>query len=143
MSTRIDYDGEIITAVAEGPVSGGAWVKAGSYTSTVTADSKAQYAATKIKVQNGASGMTYPVGLSLFAVASGTNNLVSCLTQGLIIAPVNGALDPAASAGRVSAVDNGAGQVGVLTAGANGADIIGTALTPAASGGFAIVHFRL
>ena len=142
MSTQLDYDGDIITAVAEGAVSGGAWVRAGSYTSTVTADSKAQYAATKIKVQNGASGMNYPVGLALQSVASGTNNLVACLTQGLIIAPVDGTVNPVILA-RVCTADNGAGQISAPTAGANGADLIGTALTCATSGGYAIVWFRL
>jgi len=141
MATRLD-DGQAnkLTGVANGPISGGAWLQCGSYTSTVTADTQANYQPNRILLQNGASGLTFPAGIALQNTASGTNSYATALTQGLFILPVA----QAGNAGlRIAAADNGGGQVANPTAGANGADIVGTQLTAAASGGFAICWVRL
>ena len=78
MATRLD-DGQAnkITGVANGPISGGAWLQCGSYTSTVTADTQANYQPNRILLQNGASGLTFPAGIALQNTASGTGRTKS------------------------------------------------------------------
>lgn len=131
----IDDEGKIFSAVAEGPVSGASWMLAGSYTSTVTSLASSQYAYSKIKVQNGGSAANC-VGLALYAAASGST--VAVLRRGTAILPTNGNVN----AGRtVTATEaNGDGAVGPST---TASQLIGRALTEAASGGFTIVNFSL
>lgn len=131
----IDDEGKIFSAVAEGPISGASWMKAGSYTSTVTAGTSAQYSYSKIKLQNGGSGLNC-VGLALYAAASGST--VAVLRRGTAILPANG--DVTAGQTVKASEANGDGAVlGAATAG----HVIGRGLTEAASGGFTIVNFSV
>src|SRR3990167_7590952 len=87
-----DGQGNVFSAVAEAICSGGAMLAAGSYTSTVTARTEAQYDYSKIRVGNGGSGLNC-VGMALYDVASGTTNEVAVLRRGIVILPVNGNLN--------------------------------------------------
>ena len=133
----IGIGGDLFSAVAEGNISGGAFVKAGSYTSTVTALSAAQYDYSKIKVSTGGSGLEC-VGLALYDRASGTTNEVAVLRRGTILIAANGNVQ----ASRQVEPDDAAAAAQVSTA-ANAARGIGRALTTAASGGFCIVNLNL
>ena len=134
----IGLGGEIFSAVANGNVSGGALLQAGSYTSTVTAKTAAQYDYSKVLVSTGGSGLNC-VGLALYDQASGTTNEVAVLRRGLIITNVDGDV----LAGRqVEAAEAVAGE-GALAPGANAGRRVGTALTEAASGGFCIALLNL
>ena len=135
---QLDDTANVVSAVAEGNISGGDWLSAGSYTSTVTSLDAGQFAATKVKVARGGSG-TNVIGICLESTQSGTNALVSYSRCGVYILPCTGTVlagDPIGAGGN----GNGAGGVGPTTvAGA----AVGRALTTAVSGGYAICQIGL
>jgi hypothetical protein len=134
---KIDDENKIFSAVAEGIVSGGQMVVAGSYTSTVTSNAMSVFSYDKIKVSQGGSGTTYPIGIALDTVASGTSNAVSVIRKLLTIVAVNGnvgAGDPIVPVG-----NNASNEPIVAPVGAGVEEaVIGRAYTEAASGGYCI-----
>ena len=134
----VGLGGNIFSAVAESAISGGAWMLAGSYTSTVTAKSSAQYDYSKIKVGTLGSGLNC-VGMALYDRASGTTNEVAVLTQGIVITNAQGNCN----AGRQAEPNEATAGEGSVTTGANAGRGIGRILTEAASGGFTIVRLNI
>lgn len=133
----VGFGGETFSAVAEGNISGGTLLQAGSYTSTVTAKTQAQYDYSKVKVSTGGSGLNC-VGMALQDAASGTTSTIAVLRRGVIITNANGNV----LAGRQIEADESAAN-GSVSPGANAGRRIGTALTEAASGGFCIALLNL
>jgi hypothetical protein len=133
----VGIGGEIFSAVAEGAISGGALLQAGSYTSTVTNGSLSIYDYSKIKVSCGGSGLNC-AGMALYDRASGTTNEVAVLRRGIVIVPANGAVE----AGRSIEPSSAGADACVLTA-ANAGRSIGKGLTTAASGGYTIALLNI
>ena len=133
-SALLSDDCHSFTGVAETNISGGAWLKAGSYTSTVTAGTSAQYNYQKVKLGTSASGLEC-VGLALYDVASGTSNEVAFLRCGVGIFPVTANVN-AGQAVSPSTFDAVGPTASTLEHGQ-----IGRALTEAASGGYSIIAF--
>lgn len=136
----LDNFGNVVGANAEGNISGGDWLTAGSYTSTVTSLDAGQWAPTKVLVARGGSG-TNVVGICLQSTQSGTTAPTAYARTGLFILPV---AESVTASSKISAAGNGngAGAVG-LTADGLEESCVGTSLTAAASGGFSICQIRL
>lgn len=129
----VGIGGNIFSAVAASVISGGAWITAGSYTSTVTNGSVTQYDYSKILAKTGGSGLEV-IGMALYDRASGTTNEVAILREGIVIVPANGAVE----AGRQVEASSAAAD-GCVIVGANAGRGIGRGLTTAASGGYTIM----
>lgn len=135
-----DQDGKVISAVAEGNISGGDWLTPGSYTALVDSLDESEFAAGRVRVARGGSG-TNAIGLALRSVQSGTDNNIAVARCGVFILPCAGAVTAGT---KISPAGNGNGA-GAVAATADGEEEAncGTALTAAASGGFAICAIRL
>jgi|SRR3990167_3315268 len=126
-------------AIAEGVVSGGALLQAGSYTSLVTsADVTTDYVYSRIKVSQGGSGLNC-VGVALYT--AGSNTPVTVLQKGLFIFGADGNVNAGRQVEPVS--QDAADGIGAVAPGANAGRGIGRALTEAASGGFTIVALNM